>query len=189
MGRPGCMFYFEWNDAMQYLTDEEFGRMFRAILDYCQFEVEPEFKSRDLLMLWGMVRNKLDADKRTYETKVAKSRKAANARWEKMLGHASAFQAWETEKETETKREIETEIETQSQPETQRDFGGVCGMPTADEVNVFSLMHGGPAFGQEFVETYTNTGWTIDGNPIRNWRGLVIKWIEDTRQEERELAG
>ncbi len=76
--------YKDWRDVVEDLTDEELGKLFRAILDYvndCQVE---SFDGRTGLgVAFKTIRKQIDVNCQKYEQVVEKRRKAAQKRWGK----------------------------------------------------------------------------------------------------------
>lgn len=75
-GRPGVMIYFEVRESLKFLSLEEKGKLFDAVLEYGELGVIPEFDGM-LGMAWAFMKPKLDADAERYEDTVQK-RKYAN---------------------------------------------------------------------------------------------------------------
>lgn len=66
-GRPGVMFYFRMRESLQFLTNEEKGTLFEAILDYAQHGKNPKFEDRALTVAWGFIKAGIDDDAERYE--------------------------------------------------------------------------------------------------------------------------
>lgn len=69
------MLYFNTRPALQWLSNEEKGILFEAILNYGELEVVPEFEGL-LGMAWSFIQPLLDRDAASYETTVKKRRYA-----------------------------------------------------------------------------------------------------------------
>lgn len=55
MAQDRFYFWRGYYEAMEYLTDEEAGQLFRAICAYAFDGVEPEFEDRMMQVAWAMV--------------------------------------------------------------------------------------------------------------------------------------
>lgn len=44
------------------------------------------------------------------------------------------------------------------------------------EVEAFFRANGLSTSPQRFFDFYSTTGWTVDGEPVQNWRGLALSW-------------
>lgn len=39
---------------------------------------------------------------------------------------------------------------------------------------------------RKFFNNYHSTGWTVQGNPIQNWRSRALKWIADDHEKSKK---
>ena len=76
--KPGVLIYFDIAPAVKMLTDEQAGKMFKAILEYSENGVFPEFQKEDdvIRVLLTFIKPHIDKDTEAYNTKV-ESRKYA----------------------------------------------------------------------------------------------------------------
>lgn len=82
---PGVMLYFtETRPLLALMSDEERGQIIAAILDYAEYDVEPELSAR-LSPAWPFFKQMIERDAETYRKKCEKAEKAAKARWEKKV--------------------------------------------------------------------------------------------------------
>lgn len=75
-GRPGVMFYFDIRPALKFLSNEQMGLLFVAILEYGESGVLPDFKDPLLNMAWSFVLPRIDRDAEAYDDKVEQRRYA-----------------------------------------------------------------------------------------------------------------
>ena len=75
------MIYFDDAQAWDvYLTDEELGQLFRAMLHYARDNIEPDGLPKHLMMLFCTMRGKLDRDCKKYSETCERKKQAAIAR-------------------------------------------------------------------------------------------------------------
>ena len=80
MSKPGVMLYLEESRLiLRKLSLEESGLLFRAILDYADSGLSPEFEGV-LGLAWDIVRCGIDRDSERYDSKVRKSQFAVYSR-------------------------------------------------------------------------------------------------------------
>lgn len=79
VGRPGVMIYFDIRKALNFLTDQQKGRLFQAILDYAEQGSVPQFDGV-MAMAWAFVQPQLDRDGERYAGKVVKTKYAVYVR-------------------------------------------------------------------------------------------------------------
>ena len=82
-GKPGVMVYFEMIESVKYLSEKNAGILFKAILYYAREGQDPDLPPK-LLPLWGMLRNRIDADDAQYQEKVRKNKYNAYVRWQRV---------------------------------------------------------------------------------------------------------
>lgn len=80
MKRTGIVIRFDICPALCELTDAEIGQLFRALLDYGQTGVLPDFKDRALRTVWRQLQAKADQDGAEYTLKCQKNSYAAYCR-------------------------------------------------------------------------------------------------------------
>lgn len=80
--KPGVMIYFDVIPVFTYLSSEEKGILFEAILNYAKYGVIPELKE-NLVLIWPLIQQRLDFDESRYQATVLKRKYAAYSRWEK----------------------------------------------------------------------------------------------------------
>ena len=81
MGKqPGVMLYFDIRPCLARLTMDEQGQLFRAILDYGEKGIEPDFRY-GLGIAWDFIKPRLERDRERYEEISEKRRRAARQRW------------------------------------------------------------------------------------------------------------
>ena len=93
--RPGVMIYLDIRNNLSLYSDEEVGQLFRAILDYVETGVLPEFDDRGMLTLWNDVKAKIDRDGEKYESTCKKRSYAAYCKNERGKGNEPLeYEAW-----------------------------------------------------------------------------------------------
>ncbi len=113
--RPGVMLYFHNGQALSGLSDPQFGRLIRALLEYAQYEVIPCFDDPILTALWPFLRHASDVDRERYEQRCAQARSAVNKRWGK---DAAEYEPISTIPKEETEPEAQAERKTDADAQT-----------------------------------------------------------------------
>lgn len=67
MNKNSFVFYGSFAEAMEELTDEEYGKMCRIINNYALNDIEPEGLKGTFKMLFTLIKPQLDANKKRYE--------------------------------------------------------------------------------------------------------------------------
>ena len=76
--------YCDWEDVINDLTDEEAGRLFKAIFAYVNNGIVNHFdKGTGISIAYKTMCKQIDVNRKKYEQVVEKRRNAANKRWKK----------------------------------------------------------------------------------------------------------
>ena len=76
-----------YNDYLQWLkllSDEETGKLIRAIFTYENDRTLPDFSDKRTEIAFYMIKENLDRDRKKYEKVCEKNKENAQARWKKM---------------------------------------------------------------------------------------------------------
>lgn len=94
--RPGVMLYFDLAPVIHALTVEQGGILLRAILEYAEFGVLPDFQNDSQLpIVWLCVQGKIDRDAASYEKKCEKNSYNQYKRWQQEKGlPIQSFDDW-----------------------------------------------------------------------------------------------
>lgn len=95
MSKPGCMIYFDLRPALEHLSNEELGQLFRAILDFSEFGVVPELSGM-AAFAFSFIRPRLERDTERYDGVIVAQRKyAVYVRESKKHGETPlSFEEW-----------------------------------------------------------------------------------------------
>lgn len=77
MARVYCLAYYSYLHSLEMLTDEECGRLFRAMLGYASSGEDSELCGNERFV-WPMIKNQIDRDNSAYEEKCRKLRENAS---------------------------------------------------------------------------------------------------------------
>ena len=80
--KPGVMIYFDMLPVLSYLSLDEKGILFEAVLRYGKFGELPSFPEK-LEPIWPLIQQRLDFDETRYQNTVMKRKYAAYVRREK----------------------------------------------------------------------------------------------------------
>lgn len=172
--------YHDYAKKIAKLSDQEVGRLFRALLDYSEHGETKELTGREAVA-FDFIACDIDRAKEVYADKCRKMK--ANGSKRKQLV-AIAPQEKEQEKE-------------------QEDIGGggrSARVPSYDDVLAYaeSLDEGKPFdpnrlyagdVAGEFWSHYDRDGWMIGTEPVRDWKALFRAWVENAREQHlREVS-
>ena len=208
--KPGVMLYFDVRPCLNRMTDAEQAQLFRAILDYGQFGIDPGFEDR-LGFVWDFVKPMIDRDTDRYQ-EIQEKRARAGSRG----GQARASNVKQSEanqanatfakddvakesKDSSTKQikpttATTTATTTTTAPTTLDCIGASNGPtttrqrftpPSADDVRAYATEKGYTIDPEAFVDYYTANGWKVGKNPMKDWRAAVRTWIRKEKENGR----
>lgn len=120
------MIYKDWEEYLGALTDEETGKLFRALFAYAKRAEEAQFDGA-LRMLFTMMKNTFERDGKKWEDVCearAESRKAKAAKDTTEVTNAAKNYDKDTDKETDTDTVTEKDTETEPRPVGRSACGG-----------------------------------------------------------------
>lgn len=130
MGKNSFVLYDTDGDLLDFLTDEEAGKLFRAIFDYRR-GVEPELTDKGPKTAFRIIRSHLEIDARKYEETCERNRqsgkKGGEANAKRLLASASDSKRSVADNEIDTESEIDTVFDEETDAEGKGE--GVKGEP------------------------------------------------------------
>ena len=83
MAKKSVLLYHDLLTQLEDFTDEQFGKVVRAVIKYDKDSVLPDFKDSTLSIAFKMLKPSIDRNKEEYEAKCETNRKNIQKRWEK----------------------------------------------------------------------------------------------------------
>lgn len=174
-------FFASYYEALQYLSDEYCGVMFKAICEFALKGNEPELTDPILKGYWTLIRPTLErsikraeAGRRGGQGGAGVSRNGGNSHASKSIATQNDINT-EKERKGEEKEEGEgTDLEKERNGKKQR--GARFVPPTVEEVKAYCLERGNGIDAQHFVDFYESRGWKYNNTSIRDWKACVRTW-------------
>lgn len=95
MKRSGIVIRFDICPALREPTDAEVGQLFRALLEYGQTGVLPDFQDRTLRTVWRQLQARADQDAAEYSEKCQRNRHSVYCRDTAKKGQIPlSFEEW-----------------------------------------------------------------------------------------------
>lgn len=178
MARNYAALLHEYLDEMELYTDEEFGRLCRALLRYsCTGETQN--LSGQERFAWQRMKTQEDRFQASYEEMSSKRREAgkngAAKRWDSKNSNAiandgNAIPAMANDSKngkTETKTETKTNIPPPTEEGNKRKK---FAPPTLEEVAEYVRHRGSDVDPQGFIDFYAAKGWMVGRTPMKDWK-------------------
>lgn len=180
---PYVCLYVSYLESLSPFTDEECGRLFRAMLGYAATGETQQFEGNERF-IWPSLQAQIDRDIETYKAKCARNRANGSkggrpAKNQTVIPETERFlekpkKPKEKEKEKEKTKEKEKdnrESEADKPPARSRFIP-----PTVDEVMAYCTEKGYTVDADRFVDYYTSNGWRVGKNPMKDWKAAVRNW-------------
>lgn len=168
MAKEYIPLFLDFNEATQDLTDEECGRLVRAIIDYAN---DQEYESRltgaeriAFRFLKGVVdRNQAISDKRA---------KAGANKNKTEQNETNENKQEQNETNFLNKNNNKKENKNKNDNKNERRFTP----PSVDEVAEYCRERRNNVDAQTFVDFYASKGWKVGSTPMKDWKACVRTW-------------
>ena len=192
-----------WGAAILGLSDEEAGRLAKAIWAYTMngevMDIEGAGKGIFAMILMTLAQDEVhDAEVSEKRSNAAKSKQlSANAsnciqmqsnadNCEQLIANGDIKNKNKNKSKNKNK---EQESETDNVVQLKRFVP-----PTVDEVALYCIERHNHVNAEKFVDYYSSNGWKVGKNPMKDWRAAVRTWersdlTEKDYQHDREFSG
>lgn len=194
--KKSFVMYADYEENFDLLSDEELGRLIRAIFGYVNDGLIPSL-SPSTQMAFSFIRKNLDRDKAKYEETCRRRAEAGRRSGEARRAKADNDEQDETKgtnvhfvQQNGTKR---TDTVTVTGTGTGTGTGTVFYRgnsdelpgekkqtrftpPTVEEVRAYCRERGNSVNPETFVDFYTGKGWMVGKNKMKDWKAAVRTW-------------
>ena len=186
MAKTYILMYFDFIEATEGLSDEECGRLVKAMLAYARDGEVPEAALvGNERFLFPTFRLQLDRDSRAYETRVLQNaingRKGGRPRKDEndeinptVISETEKSQYKDKYKDKDENKNEDKDEDKEKECVSQ----GACAphTPALDDVLDFCRDNGLKTDPHTFWNHYQAVGWRAGGRPIRDWRAKLREW-------------
>lgn len=197
--RKSFVLYTESLNVLDFLTDEQSGKLFKAIRNYVKNGSLPE--DQMIRIAFSNIKDYLDKDGKIYEERCKRGREngkfGGRPRKEKETDKTNI--GLQKPKETQ-QTNIRCVSESDSVSESESDSVSVSDVciadkpqkkrasrftpPSVEEVRAYCFERGNNVDPERFVDFYESKGWTVGKNRMRDWKAAVRNW-ERTNNDNR----
>lgn len=175
MAMSGFICHDDYLQKTAKLTDEEVGRLFRALMRYHATGVADDVDGRESIA-FDFIREDIDRTEAAYKAKCEKNRNnrlaALNDR-QRTLTNVDERAQKEKEKEKYKEKEKESVIKPQKRftPPTQEEVAEYC----RGRNNGIDPAH--------FVDYYATRGWELKpGQKVKDWKACIRTWEQNEKK-------
>lgn len=179
--------YHSYGKKCGKLTDEELGRLFRALMKYSETGERETLGGLESIA-FDFIADDIDRAKAAYAEKCRKNREngALGGRTGRSGGPRLGADAPQTKDKDETKDEGKDEDKDKDKGEAgggspggeETPAGGFV-PPTLEEVRSYVAERNSPVEPREFIDFYEAKGWMMGRSPMRDWKAAcrsAEKW-------------
>ena len=174
MKRESFIIYTSFYKPISKLSDEQLGRLFRALF---QYNLEEDMKADpDIEMAFEFFKNQMDIDNNKWLEKVEKLR--ANARKSKskqILPNAAKSNQIGLVNENVNVNEnvlIPPIISPLKRVDSPKRFK----KPSVEEIDSYCKDRNNSVDAEQFFDFYESKGWKVGGTPMKDWKAAVRTW-------------
>lgn len=164
MAMSGFICHDDYLSKTAKLTDEEVGRLFRALMTYHSTGEETEITGRESIA-FDFIREDIDRTEQAYKTKCETNRKNRLIAIENERQQSSTSVDVPSQKEKEKEKDKEKENNKRFTP------------PTVEEVAEYCRERNNGIDPQYFIDYQTARNWVLsNGKQCKDWRATVRTW-------------
>ena len=193
------LIYKSFYGPISRLSNEQLGRLFRAIFEY-QINGTEDVDD-DIQMAFGFFKNQFWIDEQKYQVKVEKLKNNANKRWQKqrfgnpLAANAIASNCMQTmQKDANNAYNVNVNDNANDNAKENananakvNDNEGIAHpasssfvVPTSDDLHAFCVSKNIVINEAAFMEHYELSGWTDrNGKPVSNWKQAALRWYRN----------
>lgn len=195
MNKETVIFYRDWYDSMEGLSDEERLAIYDAVMRYAFTGEQPT--DRLIKYATALMCKTIDRDNGKFEERCERNRRNAMNRWRKRIEEADAVAANESERMRPHTVDAENDInenengndneptnvgESKEKPsnEGKKKVAPTKVMrfvkPTVEEVEAYCRERGNYVNASHFCDYYESKGWKVGSAPMKDWKAAVRTW-------------
>lgn len=166
----GFVFQDEYLERLAKLSDQEVGRMVRALAEYHATGKEPELTGRESVA-FDFIRVDIDKADKAYQAKCNNMRREQSGAIDRNCPQLGADEPNKNKNNNINNEDIK-ENPLKGVKEKRTRFSP----PTVEEVSAYCKDRKNRVDAQRFVDFYASKGWKVGQNPMKDWRAAVRTW-------------
>lgn len=188
MAREYFKCFHSYKDKCKKLSDQELGRLFRALMEYSESGTAPDLTGRESIA-FDFIADEIDRDKSAYAETCRKNAENGANGGKRSVAVGSERKQEEPKPSESDKVEGIRNKELKEIPTnvgTKKSSAFVA--PTVEEVEARCREMGYKRTSPvAFVSHYESVGWKVGKNPMKDWKAALAGW-EAREQQFRSVA-
>lgn len=188
--KKSFLIYYDNEVIVCRLSDDEAGKLFKALFPYGKENIKPDFNnSPALAMAFDILSMAIDRDKEKYIKRCETNRKNINKRWnENNTTEYERIQTntKDTDKDMDKDMDMDKDIkkkDTKVSKEKAKRFIP----PTIEEVKAYCKEKAYNVDANRFVDFYESKGWMVGKNKMKDWKAAVRTWARKDMKVDIKL--
>ena len=185
MGKmSGFVFQDDYLEQLAMLSDQELGRLVRALVKYHRTGEVQELAGRESVA-FGFIKFDIDRIDKAYQAKCDKNRENINNR----------YQLNKDEKENNERIQPNTNADKENNKlfketlsfnkESEKKSGKRFSPPTLEDVEEYCISRNSSVIPEKFIDYYSAIGWKIGGkSQMKDWKAAVRNWEKMDRDRD-----
>lgn len=173
MAMTGFICHDDYLNKTAKLSDEEVGRLFRALMKYHATGNAEDLDGRESIA-FDFIREDIDRAEESYKAKCEKNRtsRLAAIENERQRTSTNVNERLQEQEQEQEKNNNKNNKESVREKQPLKRFTP----PTVDEVKAYCSERRNSVDPQRFVDYYTANGWKVGKNPMKDWQATVRTW-------------
>lgn len=182
--------YKEWSDPINMLSDNQAGKLLKAMYEYWTDGKQPDFNNDPALtMISSFIFSQFKRDEIAYEEK-CQINKANGAKGGRPKNQSKPK---ETERFSEKPKKADEEEDEEEDDDDDNDYitsrekkRTVFIPPSVEEVRQYCTERGNTVDPEAFVAHYASNGWMVGKNKMKQWKAAVVTWERRQQNDEKK---
>ena len=174
--KEAFILYKSFYEPISQLTDEQFGRLFRAIFRWqiSGFEdVEP-----DIRIAFSFFVNQFRIDESKYQERCEKNRENIMKRWN--TSEYKRIQSYSNNTDNDNDNDNDNENDSienaKASPSAPTHKRKRFVKPSLSEIEEYCMSRSNGIDATKFFDFYESKGWKVGNQPMKDWRACVRTW-------------
>lgn len=161
--------YHSYFKKCEKLTDQELGRLFRALMTYSETGERQELAGRESIA-FDFIADDIDRAKENYADRCERNRKNVSKRYDRIPSNTTVYETYQNKNKSENK---DKEEDKKEKDKRKKSFSP----PTLEEVRTYCKERNSSVDPKRFFDYFEAGGWVDSkGNPVRNWKQKLLTW-------------
>lgn len=203
--------YFSYARTLEGLTDEQFGHVMRAAIEYAEHGTIPELSALEK-MGFAFIKEDIDRANERYQKVCETNKRNIQKRWghkkqtegqhsdtvtdttvygrmDAIPDHTTVYETYQSKSNSKGKSKSNSKGESvenasdDAAPAQKKPKKKEFVPPTVDEVREYCMAQGLTIDAERFVDYYEANGWKVGNQGMKDWRATVRNWAR--RDKER----